>query len=44
MRFPAATEAGEHLDQHSVQMFVEGARGGERFHQGEGGLMIALLG
>ena len=42
-RLPAPTETGERIDQHSVQMLIEGARRRERFEHGQGGFLVALL-
>jgi hypothetical protein len=42
-RFPATAEAGEHIDQHSVQLLVEGMLRCERFKQGKSSFQLPLL-
>ena len=41
--FPASAEAGKDIDQYPVQAFVERARGCQRFNEGEGCFLFALL-
>src|SRR5512133_3233866 len=41
---PSSTETGEHIDQHTLQAFVEGTGARDRLQKSKGGFLFALRG